>query len=856
MANKDVVIGDIVELKASEKKGSYKGKAECLFIGEIQGKDGIFYGVKVDRPWKGKHNGTYNKVKYFEAEQQRGIFVSADRIIKVLEKVKPRNKYEEKRVNINAHVDVPKLQCQGVVKFMGSVDDKPGTYYGVELNAPQGKNNGTVKGRYYFKCNKNYGIFLKIKEIEPLAGGQAFANNAMPPPPPNDDEKANAGPGLPPPAPGPGLPPVPSVNANNNSNKKKKAKQWPPVGGSGPAANANKNNQGKPPAKKAVPKKPPAFNPPNKKKKAAPKKKKQPQMPPPPQEDEYPGVPGAGPGAGPGADPGMEPGGEGEAGGSDDDGDDGNQANYGQGGGWSPGNEEPSGPQPVSIPQNYFQQQQQPQQQQMPPPPPNNNNNPLLQQQQQQQQQQQSQYMQAQFMQQQQMMGSAYGFPQNQFGMNQGQMGFPNQFQGQMGVGQMGMDPSLQAMADSNMQMMNALINDPASAVAAASGNPPDDNKNKEKEKPQRKRKLTLKKFSKKKDKEKEKSPEPAPSEPAAPPIAADNAPQKANAGAVGGEYYRIEGVLRLITDNDPRQIEYHINQMKAQNINDDNLRYLNTRDEMEKLRKIFPNERDGRRQRFIAWVRYDVQGYTPSYQDNSALSQKPEIKRKKSLFGKKAKEKKKEQDKEASGNDDEVIALNVSGQRYHTLKSTINNSGSGTLKKLLKLSAEDTKNWSQFDQQGNYFINGRNGRLFEPILNYLQSGKLMINRGEFAMDEIRKEFKFYDVSFPKDGLPDEFTFDYVAHQYYYDHEEKDLVFGASEFRIVGKKKDAQQTIAKAMSIAQWPADRITDIEQFASLKAEFEKLGYRMVKKTRFPREHKEDSDWCVVENYQKYVW
>merc|ERR1712232_237554 len=113
-----LVLGDIVELKP-DKKG-YKAKAEIKFIGEVTGKQGILYGVAVDKAWKGKHNGTFRQIQYFETDQQRGNFITIDKMNKLLE-ASPSNQ----RISINDRVFVNKLACNGTVKFIGCINFKP-----------------------------------------------------------------------------------------------------------------------------------------------------------------------------------------------------------------------------------------------------------------------------------------------------------------------------------------------------------------------------------------------------------------------------------------------------------------------------------------------------------------------------------------------------------------------------------------------------------------------------------------------------------------------------------------------------------------------------------------------------------
>ena len=36
-----------------------------------------------------------------------------------------------------------------------------GTWVGLELLAPTGKNDGAVQGKRFFKCKSNYGLFIR-----------------------------------------------------------------------------------------------------------------------------------------------------------------------------------------------------------------------------------------------------------------------------------------------------------------------------------------------------------------------------------------------------------------------------------------------------------------------------------------------------------------------------------------------------------------------------------------------------------------------------------------------------------------------------------------------------------------------
>jgi len=53
----------------------------------------------------------------------------------------------------------------GTIRFIGETSFAAGTWIGIELDNPNGKNDGKVQGKEYFACKPMHGIFIRPEAI-------------------------------------------------------------------------------------------------------------------------------------------------------------------------------------------------------------------------------------------------------------------------------------------------------------------------------------------------------------------------------------------------------------------------------------------------------------------------------------------------------------------------------------------------------------------------------------------------------------------------------------------------------------------------------------------------------------------
>ena len=83
---------------------------------------------------------------------------------------------------VGQRVGIKGKSLQGVIRWMGTAEFAEGNWIGVELDKPEGKNNGTVKDpktgkeKSYFECPDKHGMMVRAAQLELIKpGGPAAA---------------------------------------------------------------------------------------------------------------------------------------------------------------------------------------------------------------------------------------------------------------------------------------------------------------------------------------------------------------------------------------------------------------------------------------------------------------------------------------------------------------------------------------------------------------------------------------------------------------------------------------------------------------------------------------------------------
>ncbi|KAG7387803.1 hypothetical protein PHYBOEH_008136 [Phytophthora boehmeriae] len=68
-------------------------------------------------------------------------------------------------LDVGDRVCIPDKELFGFVRFLGEIASVKGVWVGIELDEAYGKNDGSVKGRYYFRCKPKHGVFARPHQV-------------------------------------------------------------------------------------------------------------------------------------------------------------------------------------------------------------------------------------------------------------------------------------------------------------------------------------------------------------------------------------------------------------------------------------------------------------------------------------------------------------------------------------------------------------------------------------------------------------------------------------------------------------------------------------------------------------------
>ena len=72
------------------------------------------------------------------------------------------------------------LGMKATIRYLGDYHLKPGVWIGLELDKPKGKNNGTIRGKEYFQCEPNCGLFISYDDfVKHLGKRRAVPSQSM-----------------------------------------------------------------------------------------------------------------------------------------------------------------------------------------------------------------------------------------------------------------------------------------------------------------------------------------------------------------------------------------------------------------------------------------------------------------------------------------------------------------------------------------------------------------------------------------------------------------------------------------------------------------------------------------------------
>lgn len=151
------------------------------FAGTTEFASGVWAGVELEAN-AGKNNGSVGGVEYFECKEDHGMFAPITMVKKydpdylLLSPSPPSSPVQAEEscspdssamfgLRLGEKVIVAG-QKTGFVRYRGPTKFSPGTWVGVELEEPVGKNDGSVGEFRYFRCSPDHGIFAPLSKVQ------------------------------------------------------------------------------------------------------------------------------------------------------------------------------------------------------------------------------------------------------------------------------------------------------------------------------------------------------------------------------------------------------------------------------------------------------------------------------------------------------------------------------------------------------------------------------------------------------------------------------------------------------------------------------------------------------------------
>lgn len=178
------------------------------YCGPTEFASGVWAGIELDEPL-GKNDGSIGGISYFKCPANYGIFAPISKVTKPgaapVSRTPPpspmralaKGNVDVSRVTARVDTGLSKSrtsslsdsgdmevgdrvivagQRKGTIRYIGETQFAPGTWFGIELDRPAGKNNGSVNGVQYFTCKTKHGVFAPLSRIQKL-GDRRFSSN-------------------------------------------------------------------------------------------------------------------------------------------------------------------------------------------------------------------------------------------------------------------------------------------------------------------------------------------------------------------------------------------------------------------------------------------------------------------------------------------------------------------------------------------------------------------------------------------------------------------------------------------------------------------------------------------------------